>query len=473
MAWLTDRRLLTAALAAWGVVAVIGLVLGPSLGHDEAAFALAARGEAPPGRWLYRSEGTIAIARIGVALGGATWQLRLGSALLSPLVIVAVYAVGRAAFSARTGAWAAVVLAGAHPMGLRSAELLSDLPAAACLLGGVALLVGELDRRSPIAGGGDPDGSAGGAGDKAPRGIDRVDGPRWRLVLAGPVFAAAFYLRYGSAPVIAFAIAVAGAMWWRAVLRRPLRVLAMGAVLAGLVVPHLLYSRAVTGTLLGILEVSAGMPRRAYVGEGLVTYLTRNPLLFYGFLVAPVMIAGLAGLVRLRHRAAWYLAIVALGQIVSLGIQSHGQPRYVFFATALLVVLGVEVLARSRLARPRVALALALASWLGVAIAAPIYYRYLDDTRAPIVAAGQAIRASSGGRPCAVVALIAPQLMWHSGCEVHPSGLLQDPLPADRDRYAASFTSWPIELEPILAAQRLQAVPIPTPDPRAQVWRLH
>ena len=70
-------------------------------------------------------------------LGGALWQLRLASAVLGTLAIVAAYAVGRAAFSARTGAWAAAVLAGAHPMVLRSAELLSDLPAMAGVLGGI------------------------------------------------------------------------------------------------------------------------------------------------------------------------------------------------------------------------------------------------------------------------------------------------------------------------------------------------
>jgi HPt (histidine-containing phosphotransfer) domain-containing protein len=32
---------------------------------------------------------------------------------------------------------------------------------------------GEVERRSPLAGRGDPDGHAGGAGDRAPRGIDR------------------------------------------------------------------------------------------------------------------------------------------------------------------------------------------------------------------------------------------------------------------------------------------------------------
>jgi hypothetical protein len=443
--WLTDRRLLASALVVWCVLALIGLVIGPSLGHDEAAFSLAARGEAPAGEWLYRSTGTIAIARLGIALGGAPWQLRLASALLGSLAVVAVYAVGRAAFSPRTGAWAAAVVTGAHWMSLRNAELLSDLPAMAGVLGGIALLVGELER----------DG-----------------GPRGRVVAAAPLFAAAFYVRFGSGPVIAFAIAAACLVWWRAIWRRPLPMLAMIAALALLVVPHLLYSRAVTGRLLGVLEVSAAMPRRAYVGEGLVTYLTSNPLLFYGALVAPVMVAGLVGVVRARRKAAWYLGAIAIGQIVSLGLSSHGQPRYVYVATALLVVIGVDVLARQRWARPRAAFALVALSWLGVAVAAPFYYRHLDDARAPIVDAAEAIRADRGGAPCTVVALIAPQLMWHSGCRVVLASLLVEPLPANHARYAVSFDLWPIKLDRVLEALHLQAERIATRDPRAQLYRL-
>jgi 4-amino-4-deoxy-L-arabinose transferase-like glycosyltransferase len=445
MSWLTDRRLLAAALAAWGLVALVCLVFGPSLGHDEAAFAIVARGDEPPGAWLYRSEGTVTIARIGFALGGAAWQLRLISALLNGLVLVGAYAVGRTVFAPRTGAWAAAILAGAHPMALRSAELLSDLPAAAAILGGVALLASELDRD---------------------------DGPRWRLVLAGPIFAAAFYLRYGSSPVIAFAIAVACLLWWRAALRRPLPVLAMVGVLALLIVPHVLHSRSVTGTLLGILEISAGMPRRAYIGEGLVTYLTTNPFMFYGFLVAPVMVVGIVGMLRARRKAPWFLAIVALGQIVSLGLDSHGQPRYVFVAAALLVVLGVAVLQQPGFARPRAALALVAAAWLAVAIVAPIYCRHLDDSRAPIVEAAGVLRTASAGRPCLAVALIVPQLMWYSPCRVFASGLLEDPLPTDRVRYAAWFSRWPLDLPKLLAAQHLRATPIATGDPRTQVWQL-
>jgi hypothetical protein len=465
MPWLTDRRLLAAALLAWIAMALLGLVLGPSLGHDEAAFAIAARGGAPVGSWLYRSDGTIEIARLGIALGGAAWQLRLASAVLGTGVVVAVFAVGRAASGARTGAWAAAVIAGAHPMVLRSAELLSDLPATACILGGIAIVVGELDRES---------------------------GPRWRIAWAAPCFAAAFYVRYGSAPVVAFAIAAATLMWWRAVAARPLRMLAMVAALAVLVIPHLVRSVDATGSMFGILKVSAGMPRRAYVGEGLVTYLTSNPFLFYGALVAPVAVLGLVGLPWVRRRAPWYLAIVAIAQLVSLGLQSHGQPRYVFVATALLVVLGVDRLARLDLARlllrldlprllprldllhllPRLARALVVLSWLGTGAASVLYYRHLDDERAPIVEAANVIRAHTGDRPCAAVAMIVPQLMWYSDCQVLASALLVGPLPADRTRYAVTFTRWPIQLAPILAAQHLRATPLPTADPRAKVWLL-
>ncbi|MCW5802903.1 MAG: glycosyltransferase family 39 protein [Deltaproteobacteria bacterium] len=447
MSWLTDRRLWTAALAVWVVLALIGLVLGPSLGHDEAAFAITSRGEQPPGVWLYRSDGTVWIARLGTALGDAAWLVRLPSALVNALAIVAAYAVGRAAFDARTGAWTAAILAGAHPMGLRAAELLSDLPGMACVLGGIAILAGEMQR---------------------------PDGPRWRLVAAGPVFAAAFYVRYGSAPAVAIAIAAAVLLWWRAALRRPLPIVAMAAAIGVLLIPHFLRSHEATGSYFGILDVSRGMPRRAYVGEGLVTYLASNPFLFYGALVAPVMVAGLVGLATARRRVSYYLAVVALGQITMLGIQSHGQPRYVYVATALLVVLGVDYLRhRFPWPRPRVALALVAAAQLGLVVATVIHHRVVDDARAPIVAAAETMRAHSAGKPCAAVAAIVPQLMWYSRCSIFASSLIgPDSLPPDRDGYAVWLKKWPMDAGAFAAQRGLTATPLPTGDDRARVWRL-
>ena len=438
VAWLTGRRLLAAAVIAWLVIALIGLVLGPPLGHDEAAFALVARGDSPVGEWLYRSQGTVWLAKLGLALGGAEWQMRLPNALLGAGMPIAVFAAGRAAFSERTGAWAAAVIAGAHPMVLRGAELLSDLTSAACMLGGIAVIVGELER---------------------------PDGPRWRIVAAAPLFAAAFYLRYGSAPVIAFALAVAAVLWWRAVAARPLRVLALGALLALLIVPHLLHSIRVTGRSLGILEVSAGMPRRAYIGEGLVTYVTENPFLYYGVLAAPVAVAGLVGMVRVRRKAPWYLALLALSQLISLGLQSHGQPRYVFFAVALLVVLGVEVIARAD--RPRVAVALVAASWLGTAIFAIWHFPSVTRTREPIVEAAERARDDAAGRPCTAIAMLVPQLQWYSGCEVVGEPFQHGPLPAGRVHYALMPPRWTIDLDAIARTNHAHATPL-----SSTVWRL-
>jgi 4-amino-4-deoxy-L-arabinose transferase-like glycosyltransferase len=453
---------------------LVGLVLGPSLGHDEAAFAIASRGEQPEGMWLYRSDGTVWLARIGTSLGDAAWQVRLASAFVNAGAIVAIYAVGRAAFDARTGAWAAAVLAGGHQMGLPSVELLSDLPATACVLGGIAILIGELQR---------------------------PEGARWRVVAAGPIFAAGFYIRYGSAPVVAFAIGLALVLWWRAVRARPLPLIAMIASICVLVIPHLIRSHEVTGSYLGILELSREMPRRKYVGEGLVTYLTSNPFTFYGVLVAPVMVAGIVGLVTARKRGGAkrrppdndpepggsddpssgrskrpevYLAILAFEQIVVLGLQTHAQPRYVYIATALLVVLGVDYL-RRRFPRPfpRLALGAVVAAQVSLVVIAAFYFRAVDDARAPIVEAARAIRAHSGDRPCATVANIVPQLQWHSRCYGNASELIGDrPIRGDGDRYAVWFSKWPMNLDAFLAAQKLRAEPLPTNDERTRVWLL-
>jgi hypothetical protein len=113
-----------------------------------------------------------------------------------------------------------------------------------------------------------------------------------------------------------------------------------------------------------------------------------------------------------------------------------------------------------------------VAAWLGVAVATVATCRIEDGARAPIVHAAEAIRVDAGDRPCAVVAALAPQLAWYSRCEVYLPALLGQPLPADRPRYAASFTRWPIDLPALLAAQHLRATPLPSGDPDAQLWRL-
>jgi hypothetical protein len=449
MSWSFERRLLIAAAAVWIAIAIAMLALAVPLGHDEAAIAMSARGDAPAD-WLYRSRGLVALARLGVLAGGAEWQLRLPIAVLDAGVVFAVFAVARAAFGAAAGAWAAAVVAGAHWMVLRSAELLGDLPAAACTLAALALVVTELGR---------------------------ADGPRWRLVLAAPLLAAAFYVRYGTLPVIAVAGVAAALLWWRSILRRPGPVLAAIALFAALLVPHVLDSLASTGRALGILEISRATPRRAYLGEGLVTYLTANPFRYYGALVAPVALAGLVGVVRARRRAAWYLWLVAVGQIVALGLQSHGQPRYIFIATALLVVLGVDAVraaipaARGALLR-RAALVLVAAAWAVAAIAVVLLHHVLIEARAPMVSAAETVRRDAAGGRCIVASRAAPQLAWYTGCT--PVRLVEeaafDPWPRDRRQYIVGLPGSSIDVAAVAATQR--AIPVELPASTARVWRL-
>ena len=456
LSWLSHRRLLLGALLAWIAFAAIGLSVSRPLGHDEAAFSTIARGNVPETWAIYRSEGTVALARLGVWLGGDEWQLRLASAVISVLMVVAVYAVGKAAGSPRGGAWAAALVAGAQPMVLRSSELLGDLPAAAAIMLGMAVLVTELERPT---------------------------GPRWRLLAAAPCFAAAFYLRYGSAPMIAFAGLLAVTLWWRTALAHPLRLAALAATMALLLVPHLWLSHQLTGELLGILRHSAGVPRRAYVGEGLVTYLTSNPFLYYGFMLAPVMGLGLLRLPWLRRRAPLYLGLVALGQLIALGLQSHGQPRYVYLATALFTALGAEALVSSRWAsrwaRPGLATSLAfvaiVAGWVSAGVITTLSLRGMLRTREPIREAAAAIRADAGAGRCAIAAPDIPQLVWYSGCT---AGIYEPPRDPAVPPSEPHYVVWLAARQHADVQARLREgqpggplVPLASSPGRFEVWR--
>src|SRR5438093_5935690 len=124
--------------------------------------------------WLYTSVGTEVLALPGVALGGGDAAIRIVATIASLSVPIAAYVLARVAFAdRRIAAWTVAILATAHHMVFRNATLLNDLPAAGLILFALAVLIRELSR---------------------------TDGATWRIVLAGPLFGAAFYVRYGSLP---------------------------------------------------------------------------------------------------------------------------------------------------------------------------------------------------------------------------------------------------------------------------------
>lgn len=400
-----------AGIGAWIVFAAITWAVGAPFGHDESQYAIAARdmlaGEEP--RWFFLSRGMSVVAAPGIWLGASERALRLAPLLLGVGFIVAAYVLARRIVGAASAAWAVVVLASSAKIARLSTDLLSDLPAAACLLAAVAVIVDE---------------------------VDREGGARWRLVLAAPLLAAALYLRYGSAVPIAVIIVASIAVGARTLARRPQPAIATALVFCVLLVPHFLDSHATTGSPLGILLESRTVPQQQHIADGLVTYLTSNPFVYYGWLTPFVLVAGVLAL-RMRDRRRLLAWLIGVGSLVAMGLTTHGMLRYIVFSVAILVILGTDqvrhwlAMAPPRLGRTvSIALALTLAAiWLLIASKRFHADDYRQHRMRGTLAAAKAIRADAAGAPCTVIGYHSTQLEWYSGCSTR---LALDPGEAHR-----------------------------------------
>jgi hypothetical protein len=398
--------LLPGALLVWVAAAIAKLAMAPPLKHDEAAYVLGAQrlwaGEPPI--WLYRSVGTEMLAVPGVAVDSLT-VIRIVFGLATLLVPIGAYALARAAFADRAIAgWTAAVIAGAHPMLLQNTEILSDLPAAGMILVGLAILVHALSRPT---------------------------GPSYAIVWAAPVLAAAFYIRYGSLPALVATALASIIVYRRSIWARPRPFVALAVVAAALLIPHLGFSMQHSGSLLGVLDESTHSTRLDYLGQGLVTYLTTNPLSYYGLLAGPLVMIGIAVGIVHRGPGARLIALVAAATFLLLGVFSHAQPRYAFLVVSLLVILGVAgVVGVARRLPPipqRIIVIAAAALVAGCAIGGVAYAITSGPSRRRgpdvIIRLAEIVRRDAAGRPCVVVAVRTPQLLYYSGCEAESSVL--------------------------------------------------
>ena len=323
----------------------------------------------------------------GALAGGGELALRLPFALYALAYLGLVGALARR----EGGALAALIAAAAQvtipEFSWRAAEALSDIPSALGLLALVAALTAA----------------------------------RPRPVLAGVAAAAACYLRYASAPVVAVVFVAGFAIYPE---RR--RALVGAAALAlALLVPFLAWSHAVTGSILGVLEEGERLARRDYPGHGLVFYLRAWPVRLAGpvagLIAAVGVVVGLAAWRRPRDpagRLRRLLVIAALGQVVLLGWRVHGEARFVTFALTALIVIAAGWLAAAP-ARARVALALVAVTAIPSALWTLARLDALAASRAPAVVAARAIAADRGGAACHVYTTEPPMVAWYSGCRAH------------------------------------------------------
>lgn len=443
---ITPRRVVHASMAVWAACVVLQWLTSPPLSHDESAYAILARDGVHT--WLYRPIGMVAIARIGIELGGGEIALRMTSVVLGLALIPAVAILGRH-FSAWTGAWSAAVIAGSHVFLLRGFQLLNDIPVTACIVLAVAIVLRELERATSAS---------------------------YRLVWTAPLCAAALYLRYGSALLIVVASVAAVLVWWRPLLRRPGPALVTAAVFALLITPLMAYSVVKTGSPLGLLERSRAAATYE-TGTGLRRFVLSDPFVFYGALVPPVMLAGLVGVFPVRRDRA-YLVLVAVALIAWLGAFSDGSARFLFVPIVALVIVGIDSISRviqrwpSRRMILRGAGTLVAASWLVMLCAAVPIQLHITRGLSSMTTASASIRADAAGRRCVVMAYWVPELMWYSGCDgiqaprwdhlnARPS--------ADARWYAASMPLHAVDPEVVArAAGATSAVPLPG----GAAWRL-
>ncbi|MBA3501373.1 MAG: hypothetical protein H0T65_13430, partial [Deltaproteobacteria bacterium] len=170
----------------------------------------------------------------------------------------------------------------------------------------------------------------------------------------------------------------------------------------------------------------------------------------YGVLVPPMMLAGLAGLLRPppRARRHVFLALVAVAQIVSLGLFSAGDARFIFLAIVFLVVLGVDAFTRllaERRRLVRLAGGIVVLAWLGMIAAAIPIQRRLAATLVDMTAASRSIRTDAAGRPCVVLAYAVTQLMWYSGCGGLQPHTAKERAPPNARLYTAPMPHRPID----------------------------
>ena len=416
----------TGVVVRWAVVlilVVVGLAIALTilrsspLGWDEAVYASKARSLVTdtPASWfrIYRPPGLpilgLAAAPVGFAeagLRGVTLALGLASLLM-------VFALARSVFEPVAGLLAIAAAVGSPAVLSELSLFHNDLPSAGLLLLLMLLLWTEFEHRPE---------------------------PTRLLLAAGPIAAAAFYLRFGVVAAVA-GIALASVLLWGNRMRASARLIG-GTVVLGVVLllPHLSQAVSATGSPIGILASAADNVEHAIALDSAVTYLRWFPvrlagtasLLILATLVSLVLLlrpSRRASLTALDGRRFAWLLIPALAAFATV-LVAGPEPRYVLFPLLLLivgcsgvVVMGLGAWLRQASGRSRQLSVGVIVLLMLVQIAAVGYLARREIIRADRAAAngawiaetGRAIAADAGG-PCSVVTTIPPILGWNSGC---------------------------------------------------------
>jgi 4-amino-4-deoxy-L-arabinose transferase-like glycosyltransferase len=400
------------ALAA-AMVWFISLDLQPS--WDEAVYLTKARSfttDIPASSWLiYRPPGVPVLGLLAAPFGESLAALRLVAAAAGVATVGAAWALARSLWG-RLAAFVALLALVSAPVVLQfvprfRTDIVSVGPVVLLLL----LLWWQFERR------------------------DRADA---RLVAAAPLVAAAFYFRYGAAPLVV-GVAVAALVLWPRRLWSDRKVVALSVLATvALLAPHVADAVSRTGSPLGIVRAAVAVTDTTGPATAVRDYVLWTPTRIAGGAVlvvaAAAIAAALAAAASVRARAwtpdgrrlalALVPAVVGAAGIVLI---SHPEPRYMLGPFTLAVVAGAGAVAD---VVRRAAVTLAARRWLtpavGMGLAAVVVGALVVRAWASLAIhegsiqwlrrAAAPIAADAGGR-CVVIAAETPVVGWYSRCE--------------------------------------------------------
>jgi 4-amino-4-deoxy-L-arabinose transferase-like glycosyltransferase len=434
-----------AILVGIGLIAAYVILRGAELGYDESVYASRTRTFVTgiPTAWgIFRPPGLPIVGLGALPFGLTDASLRLLTAAFGLALLGLAWGLARRMWGALAGVLALLALAASRVFLDETVLFHNDVPSAAAVLAVAALLWWQLEER---------------------------DEPGWLLLAAGPLAAAAFYLRFGSLAVLA-GLALAAVLLWARHLLRHIRVVGPAVLLAiALFVPHLVQATLETGSPLGIVRAGVAVANTTTPVASLLQYARWLPDRLAGPVgIAFLVAAGLAavvvaiGVIRTgrgrpeARRLTWLLVPACVGGAATI-VVSHPEARYLLPPYVLAVIAGAGAIARAldwvagRLPRPGPTRTRVLVGGVLVVIlvldatVGLVWVRHeIRASRTQWLAeAGRAIQADAQG-PCTVVTTYRPVLGWYSRCAV--AAFASDPamvraLAASGERVYVAFTS--------------------------------
>lgn len=412
---------MVAILAGIGAVAVFVIMLGAELGYDESVYASRARTFVTgiPTAWaVFRPPGLPILGLVALPFGLTDASLRVVTAACGIALLGLAWGLARRMWGAFAAVLTLLALAASRVFLDETVLFHNDIASAAAVLALATLLWWQLEER---------------------------DRPGWPLLAAGPLAAAAFYLRFGSLAILAGLVLAAALLWGRHLLRN-IRVVGPTVLLGlALFVPHLVEATLRTGSPFGIIRAGVAVADTTTPLASLLQYVRWLPdrlagPVGVGFLIAAGLAAVIAAIAVIRtghgapeaRRLAWLLVPASVGYAGTIWV-SHPEARYLLPPYVLTVIAGAGGIAvalgwtAARLpglgqtqTRVLTGGVLALILVLGAAVG---WFWVRHEIRASrtqwLADAGRAIEADARG-PCIIVTTYQPVLGWYSRCTPKP-----------------------------------------------------